>query len=109
MFTQKNLFPMFDLLKLAQMQQELWWSSLNTIAYRQKGWLTQSPMTLTSVLENQRMVWEKIEAAYEINTQFQKILWQWPESMRDPIRSHTNLLRPLHKRSTANSRRLKGK
>ena len=99
---------MFDVWKLSTMALEMWATAFSTINARTDLWQTQSPFDPKMMLENQRMVMEKLAASWEVGTQMQKA-WMnmlgggrmtpwWTTGQRT--------LKPLHKRTTANARRL---
>lgn len=109
-----NSLPM-DFFRLGVMQSELFWSSMSTISYRQQSWFTTAPLSTESLVENQRMVWEKIQAGLEMQQQWQRLFWStpWTSSTSlnwsDVISSQEKLIKPFHKRSTANAKRLRRK
>jgi len=93
--------------KLGQMTSEFWSSAFSTIKSRTFLWEAKSPLDPKMIHENQRMVTEKLAASWEVGLEVQKawlnILlggqtpW-WTTSRRS--------LKPLHKRTTANAKRL---
>lgn len=109
---QFSVFPMnpadmFAVWKVGVTAFELWTTTLSTIGQRQTLWSTQAPTDAKMIKENQRMVTEKLEACMEVGFEMQKAMlgmatgqfssW-WITSQR--------AMQPLHRRTTANSRRL---
>lgn len=95
---------MFDVWKLGTMAIEMWSTAIVTINSRTKMWETQSPFDPKMMRENLRMVTEKVAASREVGSAVQKAIlsggrtpW-WTTGQRT--------LQPLHKRTTANSKRL---
>jgi hypothetical protein len=96
-----------DVWKLGQMTAEFWSSAFSTIKSRTLLWGKKSPLDPKMIQENQQMVTEKLAASWEVGLEVQKtwlnILlggqtpW-WTTSRRS--------LKPLHKRTTANAKRL---
>ncbi|WP_404376436.1 hypothetical protein [Vreelandella aquamarina] len=97
----------FDLWKAGMMGMELWSSSLSTIAMRQQLWQTQPFFSPSMMRENQRMVTEKIEASIEAGLAMQKAMLSAMSGQYAPwwITSQ-KAMKPYHRRSSANSRRL---
>ena len=73
---------MFDVWKVGLMAFELWTTSLSTITMRQHLWQTQPFFSPKMMLENQRMVTEKIEASMEAGLVMQKALFSSSLSWR---------------------------
>lgn len=98
---------MFDAWKVGVMAFELWSTSLSTIAMRNQLWYTQAPNSARMVKENQRMVSEKLEAGLEVGLEMQKALLGMYAGRYAPwwVTGRRTLM-PLHRRTTANSRRL---
>ncbi|MGM0834433.1 hypothetical protein M0220_07430 [Halomonas qinghailakensis] len=98
---------MFDIWKAGLMAFELWSSSLTTIAMRQQMWQTQPFFSPSMMRENQRMVSEKMEASAEAGLVMQKTLINAMSGQYAPwwVTSQ-KAMKPYHRRSSANSRRL---
>ena len=98
---------MFDIWKVGLMAFELWSTSLSTITMRQHLWQTQPFFSPHMMLENQRMVTEKIEASMEAGLVMQKALFNSMNGQLAPwwVTSKSTM-KPYHQRSSANSRRL---
>ncbi|RUR31038.1 hypothetical protein ELY33_08190 [Vreelandella andesensis] len=98
---------MFDMWKAGSMAFELWSSSLSTIAMRQQMWQTQPFYSPSMMRENQRMVTEKMEASIEAGLVMQKAVLSAMGGHYAPwwITSQKTM-KPYHRRSSANSRRL---
>ncbi|MEC9482874.1 MAG: hypothetical protein UMU75_06025 [Halomonas sp.] len=98
---------MFDIWKVGVMSLELWTTSLATIAMRNQLWYTQAPSSTRMLRENQRMVTEKLEAGLEVGLELQKALINMASGSYAPwwVTSR-RALHPLHRRTTANSKRL---
>ncbi|WP_233266451.1 hypothetical protein [Cobetia sp. L2A1] len=99
---------MFDVWKLGTTSVELWSTTLSTIFSRTQLWGTQSPLDPKMIVENQKMVSEKIAASWEMWFVMQKA---WSSAMTGGKvapwwTTGTQFIKPLHKRTTANSRRL---
>ncbi|WP_447554832.1 hypothetical protein [Vreelandella sp. EE22] len=99
--------PMMGIYKAGVMALELWSTSLSTISMRQQLWQTQPFFSPMMMLENQRMVTEKIEAGMEAGLVMQKAFFNAMDGHYAPwwVTSQ-NALSPYHSRSRANSRRL---
>ncbi|WP_447927576.1 MULTISPECIES: hypothetical protein [unclassified Vreelandella] len=99
--------PVLGIYKAGFMAFELWSTSLSTITERQKLWQTQPFFSPSMMLENQRMVTEKIEASLEAGMVMQKTFLNALSGHYAPwwVTSQ-NTLSPYHRRSRANSRRL---
>ncbi|SFI08211.1 hypothetical protein [Modicisalibacter xianhensis] len=97
----------FDIWKVGVMSFELWTTSLATIAMRNQLWYTQAPHSAKMIKENQRMVTEKLEAGMEVGMALQKAMFNMAAGSYAPwwVTGRSALL-PLHRRTTANSRRL---
>lgn len=98
---------LFDAWKVGVMATELWATSLTTIALRNQLWYTQMPTSARMMKENQRMVTEKLEAGMEIALEMHKAMFGLASGRYAPwwVTSRRTLT-PLHRRTTANSRRL---
>lgn len=99
--------PMMGIYKASYMALELWSTSLSTIAKRQHLWQTQPFFSPDMMLENQRMVTEKIEASLEAGMAMQSLFLSALGGHYSPwwVTSQKTML-PYHRRSRANSRRL---
>lgn len=99
--------PMMGIYSAGMMALELWSTSLSTIAQRQHLWQTQPFFSPSMMLENQRMVTEKIEASVEASLAMQKAFFGALNGRYAPwwVTSQ-QALSPYHRRSRANSRRL---
>nr|WP_299243553.1 hypothetical protein [uncultured Halomonas sp.] len=98
---------MFDVWKVGVMAFELWTTSLSTIAMRNSLWYTQMPTSPKMMKENQRMVSEKLDAGMEVANVMNKTMLNMFSGQYSPwwVTSH-RAMKPLHRRTTANSRRL---
>ncbi len=98
---------MFDAWKVGQMAFELWSTSLSTITMRNHLWQTQPFFSPKMMQENQRMVTEKLEARMEAGLVMQKALFNSMNGQMAPwwVTSQRTM-KPYHRRSSANSRRL---
>ncbi|MDO6788117.1 hypothetical protein Q4589_10995 [Cobetia marina] len=99
---------MFDVWKLGTTSVEMWSTAMSTIMSRTQLWGTQSPLDPKMIAENQKMVSEKIAASWEMWFVMQKA---WMNAMSGGKvvpwwTTGTQFIKPLHKRTTANSRRL---
>jgi hypothetical protein len=97
----------FDVWKVGIMSFELWATSLSTIALRNNLWYTQVPTSARMMKENQRMVTEKLDASMEVALEMNKAMLGMFSGQYTPwwVTSR-RALKPLHRRTTANSRRL---
>lgn len=102
-----NPADMFDVWKAGVTAFELWATAISTIGQRQALWSTQAPSDLKMIKENQRMVTEKLEACVEVGFEMQKAMLSMAAGQFSPwwITSQRTM-KPLHRRTTANSRRL---
>lgn len=102
-----NPADMFDVWKVGITAFELWSTSLSTIAMRNNLWSTQAPTDARMIKENQRMVTEKLEACMEVGFEMQKAMLGMATGQYSPwwVTSQ-RAMKPLHRRTTANSRRL---
>lgn len=98
---------MFDVWKAGLMAFELWSTSLSTITMRQHLWQTQPFYSPQMMKENQKMVTEKLEASMEAGFEMHKALLSSMSGQFAPwwITSQRTM-KPYHRRSSANSRRL---
>ena len=98
---------MVDVWKVGVMAFELWTTSLSTIAMRNNLWYTQVPTSARMMKENQRMVTEKLDAGMEVATEMNKAMLNMFSGQHAPwwVTSQ-RALKPFHRRTTANSRRL---
>ncbi|WP_129141220.1 hypothetical protein [Modicisalibacter coralii] len=93
--------------KVGLMAYELWTTSLTTIAMRHNLWYTKSPTSRSMMRENQRMVTEKLDASLEVAAEWQKAMLNMASGRFSPWwETGHRTLTPLHRRTTANSRRL---
>ena len=98
---------MMDAYKVSLMAMEMLSSAFSTIALRNNMWLTQSPTSAKMMEENQSMVTEKLQAGMEVGLEMQKNLLNMSAGKFYPWWvTGRRVLKPLHKRTTANSRRL---
>ncbi|UYG00017.1 MULTISPECIES: hypothetical protein [unclassified Halomonas] len=99
--------PMMGIYSATMMALELWSTSLSTIAQRQHLWQTQPFFSPGMMLENQRMVTEKMEASIEAGMAMQKAFFGAMNGHYAPwwVTSQKTMS-PYHRRSRANSRRL---
>ncbi len=98
---------LFGAWKVGVIAFELWSTSLATIAMRSQLWATQAPTSARMMKENQRMVTEKLDGGLEVGLELQKAWFGMLFGQSSPwwITGHRTL-KPLHRRTTANSRRL---
>lgn len=98
---------MFDVWKVGVMAFELWSTSLSTVSMRNNLWYTQVPTSAKMMKENQRMMTEKFEAGMEVALEMQKTMLGMLSGQHSPwwVTSRRTMT-PLHRRTTANSRRL---
>ncbi len=96
-----------DAWRLGMMAVELWAAAVTTIMLRNRDWAANWPNTdQHSSAEGKRMIDEKISAAAEVNSAWLRAafgIWSGPF---DPWRSGRKILAPLHRKATANARRL---
>lgn len=98
---------MLDAYKVGVMAMEMFSSAFSTIALRNNMWLTQPPTSAAMIEENQSMVTEKLQAGMEVGLEMQKNLLNMSSGKFYPWWvTGRRALRPLHRRTTANSRRL---
>ena len=105
MSNQKN--SAWDAFWLALMTIELGTTAATTIMMRNWHWMLKWPNIDRRLNdEGNRMVTEKIAAAMEVVSAWQRVtLGAWP-GVFNPWRSGQILLTPLHRKTTANARRL---
>jgi len=96
-----------DVWKLGQMTFDFWSSAFSTINSRTLLWKTKSPLDPKMIQENQRMVTEKLAATWKVGLEVQKAWLNILLGGQTPwwISSRRSL-KPLHKRTTANAKRL---
>lgn len=98
---------MVDIWRVGTMVVELWSTSLETIAMRQRLWHTHSPVSPRLLRENQRMISEKLEASLEVGSELQRAMLGAVNGQPSPWWvTGRRTLGPLHRRTTANSQRL---
>jgi hypothetical protein len=98
---------MFDVWKLGTMALETWSTAFTTINSRTKMWETKSPFDPKMMLENHRMVSEKLAASWEIGFEMQKAWMKMLSGGQTPWwTTGRRTIKPLHRRTTANSKRL---
>ncbi len=96
-----------DVFRLGTQTFEMWFSAAATINARVGLWMTTSPFDAEMIKENRRMVSEKLEASREIGLEMQKARKNMLTGGQTPWWTTSNrTLKPLHKRTTANSKRL---
>lgn len=106
------MFPMtptamFDVWKLGTMTIEMWSTAFSTINSRTEMWETKSPCDPRMMVENQRMVAEKLAASWEVGFEMQKAWMNMLSGGQTPWwKTGRCTLKPLHRRTTANSKRL---
>lgn len=98
---------MTDALRLGLMALELGTAAATTIMLRNWHWVVTWPNSdRNSTAEGNRMVVEKLAAAVEVSAAWQRMfLGSW-SGVLNPWRSGQKILAPLHRKATANARRL---
>lgn len=86
---------------------EIWSAAFSTINSRTHLWQTQSPFDPRMMRENEQMVTEKLSATWEVGMEIQKA---WMDVLSGEQTSvwaaGRNVLEPIHRHTTANSKRL---
>jgi hypothetical protein len=96
-----------DAWRFGQMVTELWTGAVTTIVRRNLNWAVNWNHPKRRVTaEERRMVAEKIAAAMEVYTAWLRLAFSMFSGEFNPWRSGRKLLAPLHRKATANARRL---
>ncbi len=97
----------FDTWRLGTMWVEMWLSASTTIMWRSWDWMLGWPAPDRRLeSENKRMVEEKVAAAMEVNLAWMKLASSMWSGRWNPWISGKRMLLPLHRKTTANARRL---
>jgi len=100
-----NLVP--DAWRLSMMAVELGTAATTTILLRNWNWAVKWPNPDRRLnAEGNRMIVEKIAAAIEITAEWQRAAFSAWSGAFNPWRSGRKVLAPLHRKATANARRL---
>lgn len=98
-----------DVLKLGGMVLETFPAAFSTIGMRTGLLVTQSPLNPEMMKENRRMVFEKVTGFCEAGLEVQVAWLSMLSGDRTPWwTSGERILKPLHERTVANSKRLIG-
>jgi hypothetical protein len=99
--------PVFDVWRLGLMAVELGTAAVTTIVLRNWNWAGKWPYPDRHLkTEGNRMIVEKIAAAMEVTAEWQRAAFGAWSGAFNPWRSGRKVLAPLHRKATANARRL---
>ena len=99
--------PLADVWRLGLMAVELGTAAVTTIMLRNWNWAVKWPYPDRRLkTEGNRMVVEKVAAAMEVTTEWQRAAFSAWSGAFNPWRSGRKVLSPLHRKATANARRL---
>jgi hypothetical protein len=103
----KPTASVMDAWGFGKMVTELWAGAVTTIVLRNLNWSVNWHHPKRRVTaEDRRMVIEKIAAAMEIHAAWLRLALGFLSGEFNPWRSGRKLLAPLHRKATANARRL---
>ncbi len=96
-----------DVWRLGLMAVELGTAAVTTIMLRNWNWAVKWPYPDRRLkTEGNRMVVEKVAAAMEVTAEWQRAAFSACSGAFNPWRSGRKVLNPLHRKATANARRL---
>lgn len=99
--------PVADIWRLGLMAVELGMAAVTTIMLRNWNWAVKWPYPDRHLkTEGNRMVVEKVAAAMEVTAEWQRVAFSAWSSAFNPWRSGRKVMSPLHRKATANARRL---
>ena len=99
--------PTIDAWRLGMMAVELGTAAVTTIMLRNWNWAVKWPNPDRRLnAEGNRMIVEKIAAAMEVTAAWQLAAFGALSGTFNPWRSSRKVLTPLHRKATANARRL---
>ncbi len=99
--------PVVDVWRLGLMAVELGTAAATTIMLRHWNWTVKWPYPDRRLrAEGNRMIAEKVEAAMEVTAAWQRAAFGAWSGAFNPWRSGRKVLSPLHRKATANARRL---
>jgi hypothetical protein len=99
--------PTLDVWRLGMMAVELGTAAATTIMLRNWNWAVKWPNPDRRLnAEGNRMIVEKIAAAMEVTVALQRAAFGVWSGAFNPWRSGRKVLAPLHRKATANARRL---
>jgi hypothetical protein len=99
--------PSIDAWRLGMMAMELGTAAVTTIMLRNWNWVVKWPIPDRRLnAEGNRMVAEKMAAAMEVTAAWQLAVFGALSGTFNPWHSGRKVLTPLHRKATANARRL---
>ena len=100
-------YPVIDVWRLCMMAVELGTAAVTTIMLRNWYWAIKgSNPDRRLKAEGNRMIAEKVAAAMEVTAAWQRAAFGAWSGAFNPWRSGRKVLTPLHRKATANARRL---